>query len=53
MSAFEVYLTYENYRTLMNKRVENKRTNLGNIYFENIYTNKTIIVNANITSFTK
>ena len=42
-----------NYKTLINKRVENRRTNLGKMYFENTYINKTIIVNENITSLTK
>lgn len=37
----------------MKRRVENKRTNLGNIYFEKTYTNKTITVNANTTWFMK
>lgn len=33
----------------MNVRVENKRINLGNTYFEKTYTSKTIIANANNT----
>jgi len=33
----------------MKRRVENKRTNLGKIYFEKTYINKTIMVNANTT----
>jgi len=33
----------------MKRRVVNKRTNLGNIYFEKTYTNKTMIANANAT----
>lgn len=37
----------------MNVRVENKRTNLGNMYLENTYTNRTIIANANNTWFIK
>ena len=37
----------------MKRRVENKRTNLGNIYFEKTYTNKTINVNVNTTWFMK
>ena len=47
------YIYHKNYNTLINKRVENKRTNLGRMYFENTYINRTIIVNANTTSFTK
>ena len=38
---------------LINTRVANKRTNLGNIYLENTYTNKTIVVNVNTTSLIK
>lgn len=37
----------------MNKRVVNKRTNLGNMYFEKTYINKTIAVKANTTWFIK
>ena len=36
-----------NYNLLINVRVENKRINLGNIYFEKTYVNKTRILNAN------
>ena len=41
------------YNLLINTRVANKRTNLGNIYLENTYTNRTSIVNANTTSLIK
>ena len=41
------------YNLLMKRRVENKRTNLGKIYFEKTYINKTIMVNANTTWFIK
>lgn len=41
------------YNLLINKRAENKRTNLGNIYFEKIYINKTIMAKANTTWFIK
>jgi len=41
------------YNLLIKRRVVNKRTNLGNIYFEKTYINKTMIVNANTTWFIK
>lgn len=41
------------YNLLINKRVANKRTNLGKIYFEKTYTNKTNIVKAKTTWFIK
>ena len=41
------------YNLLMKSLVENKRTNLGNIYFEKMYINNTITVNANDTWFIK
>ena len=41
------------YNLLMKSLVENKRTNLGKIYFEETYINKTITVNANDTWFIK
>jgi hypothetical protein len=41
------------YNLLIKRRVVNKRTNLGNMYFEQTYTNKTITVNANTTWFIK
>lgn len=34
-------------------RDKNKRTNLGNIYFDNMYIVKTIITKVNVISFTK
>ena len=37
------------YNLLINKRVANKRTNLGKIYFEKTNTNKTNIVKAKTT----
>jgi len=37
------------YNLLMKRRVVNKRTNLGKIYFEKTYINETIIANANTT----
>ena len=37
------------YNLLINVRVANKRTNLGNMYFENTYTSKNIIANVNTT----
>lgn len=37
------------YNLLINVRVENKRMNLGNMYLENTYTNKTMIAKANNT----
>jgi len=37
----------------MKRRVENKRTNLGNKYLENTYINSAIIVKANVTWFIK
>lgn len=33
----------------MKRRVENKRTNLGKMYFEKTYINNTITVNAKTT----
>lgn len=41
------------YNLLINVLDANKRINLGKIYLLDVYTNKTNIVNANITSFTK
>jgi hypothetical protein len=41
------------YNLLMKSLVENKRTNLGKIYFEKMYINNTITVNANDTWFIK
>ena len=46
-----IYSLY--YSLLINKRVENKRTNLGNMYFEKTYTNNTKTVNVNTTSLIK
>ena len=42
-----------NYSLLINTRVENKRSILGNMYFENTYISNTIIVKANVTWFKK
>ena len=41
------------YNLLINTRVANKRTNLGNIYLEKKYISTTIIVNVNATSLIK
>ena len=41
------------YNLLINKRDVNKRTNLGNMYFENTYIITTSNINANVTWFTK
>jgi len=38
---------------LINTRAENKRTNLGNTYFEKTYIRVTRTANANVTSLTK
>ena len=43
----------KHYNLLINTRVANKRTNLGNIYLENTYINKTRVVNVNTTSLIK
>jgi hypothetical protein len=45
----QIYGACKVYNLLMKRRVENKRTNLGKIYFEKTYINKTITVNANTT----
>ena len=37
------------YNLLIKRRVANKRTNLGNIYFEKTYIKKTIMANAKTT----
>lgn len=37
----------------MKVRAKNKRTNLGNMYLDNIYIVITIIAKAKVTSFTK
>ena len=37
------------YNLLINVRVANKRTNLGNMYLENTYINNTNTINANTT----
>lgn len=42
-----------NYNLLINTRVINKRTNLGNIYFENTYIITTSNIKANVTWFIK
>lgn len=38
---------------VINVRDKNKRTNLGNIYLDRIYTVTVITANANVTSFIK
>lgn len=42
-----------NYNLLINIRVVNKRTNLGNIYFENTYIIITSKIKAKVTWFIK
>ena len=44
-----IYLLWFIYSLLINKRVANKRTNVGNIYLEKMYINKTSVAKANTT----
>ena len=57
MSIIYIYLymniTMINYNLLINIRVINKRTNLGNIYFESTYNIITRDTKAKITWFIK
>jgi len=41
------------YNLLINTRVANKRTNLGNMYLEKTYTSSTNMANAKTTWFMK
>lgn len=56
-SLFRFYIEYYNknfyYNILICRRVFNKRTNLGNIYFENIYIINTSNKKLKVTWFTK
>jgi len=49
----KLYLNLFSYNLLINTRLINKRTNLGNIYLDKRYIISTIYTNANVTSFIK
>jgi hypothetical protein len=52
MKSLNIFLNVKfsvNYNLVMYKRVVNKETNLGNMYFENTYNNINIHANTNVT----
>lgn len=48
-----IYYLLFNYNLVMYKRVVNKETNFGNMYFENTYNKTNIHTNTNVTWLTK